>query len=129
MDYSSDGTLAVAITYGDYLAPGKPMSYVSVGRWEADTYNAAIEYDENGNKVLETHFVPGPVPTYKQVEEWKYDGKMLVEYLKTTFNSTGEEVPYLKTTYWLVDGDENHVMSAESTYFDGMWLLSGRPTL
>ena len=127
--YSSDGTLAVAITYGEYLAPGKPMSYVSEGKWEADTYNAAIEYDENGNKVLETHFVPGPVPTYKQVEEWKYDGKMLVEYLKTTFNSKGEEVPYLKTTYWLVDGDENQVMSADSTYFDGMWLLSGRPTL
>ena len=127
--YSSSDKLGITVTYGDYLAPGKPLSYVSKGVWESDTFNATIEYDDNGNKVSEAHFVSGNVPKYKQVEEWTYEGTRLVEYLKTMYNSNNEPEPYLKTSYWLLNGDENQVMSADSTYYEGRWSLSGCPTL
>lgn len=121
--YTSNGGYMCDRQYLDFIAPGRPTTVISNGKWSADQYTAFIEYDELGNKTSEYRCKvttgDGGMPTYvgKQVETWTYEGDVLVLYEKDTFkSSTGEAVPYLKITYEPVDGDTNRMLAREYSY-------------
>lgn len=138
--YNEDGTLATLNTYNkftkklsqsiQYVAydkKGNVVSYVSDGNWDAQKYNADIEYDENGNKVEEYQYQVVDDPNMqgsttnksKQLETWKYVDNCLAEYQKFRFDDEGEAVPEFKTVYEpVVEGDYNDVYARDSSYFD-----------
>ena len=138
--YNEDGTLATLNTYNkftkklsqsiQYVAydeKGNVISYVSDGNWDSQKYNADIEYDENGNKVLEFQYqivedsdMPGETTTKsKQLEKWEYVNNGLALYQRFRYDDKGEEVPEFKTVYEpVVEGDYNDVYVRDSSYFD-----------
>lgn len=138
--YNENGTLATLNTYNrftkklsqsiQYVAydeKGNVVSYVSDGNWDAQKYNADIEYDENGNKVEEYQYQVVDDPNMqgstknksKQLETWKYVDNCLAEYQKFRFDDNGESVPEFKTVYEpVVEGDYNDVYARDSSYFD-----------
>lgn len=138
--YNEDGTLATLNTYNkftkklsqsiQYVAydeKGNLISYVSDGNWDSQKYNGEIEYDENGNKVLEFQYKVVDDPTMpgetmnkpKQLEKWEYVNNGLALYQRFRYNDKGEEVPDYKTVYEpVVEGDYNDVYVRDSSYFD-----------
>lgn len=138
--YNEDGTLATLNTYNKftkklsqsilyvaYDEKGNVISYVSDGNWDSQKYNGEIEYDENGNKVLEFQYKVVDDPTMpgetmnkpKQLEKWEYVNNGLALYQRFRYNDKGEEVPDYKTVYEpVVEGDYNDVYARDSSYFD-----------
>lgn len=137
--YNENGTLAILNTYNrftkklsqsikyTYDEKGNVISYVSDGNWDSQKYNADIEYDENGNKVLEFQYqivedsdMPGETTTKsKQLEKWEYVNNGLALYQRFRYDDKGEEVPEFKTVYEpVVEGDYNDVYVRDSSYFD-----------
>lgn len=137
--YNEDGTLATLNTYNKftkklsqsilyvaYDEKGNVISYVSDGNWDSQKYNGEIEYDENGNKVLEFQYKVVDDPTMpgetmnkpKQLEKWEYVNNGLALYQRFRYNDKGEEVPDYKTVYEpVVEGDYNDVYVRDSSYF------------
>ena len=118
--------LSQSIKY-TYDEKGNVISYVSDGNWDSQKYNADIEYDENGNKVLEYQYqvvddpnMPGETTTKsKQLEKWEYVNNGLALYQRFRYDDKGEEVPEFKTVYEpVVEGDYNDVYARDSSYFD-----------
>lgn len=138
--YNENGTLATLNTYNkftkklsqsiQYVAydeKGNVVSYVSDGNWDSQKYNGEIEYDDNGNKVLEFQYQVVDDPTMpgetmnkpKQIEKWEYVNNGLALYQRFRYNDKGEEVPDYKTVYEpVVEGDYNDVYARDSSYFD-----------
>lgn len=137
--YNENGTLAILNTYNrftkklsqsikyTYDEKGNVISYVSDGNWDSQKYNGEIEYDENGNKVLEFQYKVVDDPTMpgetmnkpKQLEKWEYVNNGLALYQRFRYNDKGEEVPDYKTVYEpVVEGDYNDVYVRDSSYFD-----------
>lgn len=138
--YNEDGTLATLNTYNKltkklsqsiqyvtYDEKGNVISYVSDGNWDSQKYNGEIEYDDNGNKVLEFQYQVVDDPTMpgetmnkpKQIEKWEYVNNALALYQRFRYDGNGEEVPDYKTVYEpVVEGDYNDVYARDSTYFD-----------
>lgn len=138
--YNENGTLATLNTYNKftkklsqsiqylgYDKKGNVVSYVSDGNWDSQKYNGEIEYDENGNKVLEFQYKVVDDPTMpgetmnkpKQLEKWEYVNNGLALYQRFRYNDKGEEVPDYKTVYEpVVEGDYNDVYARDSSYFD-----------
>lgn len=137
--YNENGTLAILNTYNrftkklsqsikyTYDEKGNVISYVSDGNWDSQKYNADIEYDENGNKVLEFQYqivedsnMPGETTTKsKQLEKWEYVNNGLALYQRFRYDDKGEEVPEFKTVYEpVVEGDYNDVYVRDSSYYD-----------
>lgn len=138
--YNENGTLATLNTYNKftkklsqsiqylgYDKKGNVVSYVSDGNWDSQKYNGEIEYDENGNKVLEFQYKVVDDPTMpgetmnkpKQLEKWEYVNNGLALYQRFRYNDKGEEVPDYKTVYEpVVEGDYNDVYVRDSSYFD-----------
>ena len=138
--YNEDGTLATLKTYNKltkklsqsiryvaYDEKGNVISYVSDGNWDSQKYNGEIEYDDNGNKVLEFQYQVVDDPTMpgetmnkpKQIEKWEYVNNALALYQRFRYDGNGEEVPDYKTVYEpVVEGDYNDVYARDSTYFD-----------
>ena len=138
--YNENGTLATLNTYNKftkklsqsiqylgYDEKGNVVSYVSDGNWDNQKYNGDIEYDENGNKVLEFQYQVVDDPTMpgvtmdkpKQLEKWEYVNNGLALYQRFRYNDEGEEVPDYKTVYEpVVEGDYNDVYARDSSYFD-----------
>lgn len=137
--YNENGTLAILNTYNrftkklsqsikyTYDEKGNVISYVSDGNWDAQKYNADIEYDENGNKVLEFQYkvvedsdMPGETTTKsKQLEKWEYVNNGLALYQRFRYDDKGEAVPEFKTVYEpVVEGDYNDVYVRDSSYYD-----------
>ena len=138
--YNEDGTLATLNTYNKftkklsqsiqylgYDKKGNVVSYVSDGNWDSQKYNGEIEYDDNGNKVLEFQYQVVDDPTMpgetmnkpKQLEKWEYVNNGLALYQRFRYNDKGEEVPDYKTVYEpVVEGDYNDVYARDSSYFD-----------
>lgn len=138
--YNENGTLATLNTYNkftkklsqsiQYVAydeKGNVVSYVSDGNWDSQKYNGDIEYDDNGNKVLEYQYQVVDDPTMpgetmnksKQIEKWEYVNNGLALYQRFRYNNKGEEVPEYKTVYEpVVEGDYNDVYARDSSYFD-----------
>ena len=138
--YNENGTLATLNTYNKftkklsqsiqyvtYDEKGNVVSYVSDGNWDSQKYNGEIEYDDNGNKVLEFQYQVVDDPTMpgetmnkpKQLEKWEYVNNGLALYQRFRYNDKGEEVPDYKTVYEpVVEGDYNDVYVRDSSYFD-----------
>ena len=143
--YNEDGTLATLNTYNKftkklsqsikytYDEKGNVISYVSDGNWDAQKYNADIEYDENGNKIEEIQYqvvddpnMPGSTTNKpKQLEKWEYVNNCLALYQRFRYDNIGKdvpeykEVPEFKTVYEpVVEGDYNDVYARDSSYFD-----------
>lgn len=138
--YNEDGTLATLNTYNkftkklsqfiQYVAydeKGNVISYVSDGNWDSQKYNGEIEYDDNGNKVLEFQYQIVDDPTMpgetmnkpKQIEKWEYVNNALALYQRFRYDGNGDEVPDYKTVYEpVVEGDYNDVYARDSSYFD-----------
>ena len=138
--YNEDGTLATLNTYNkftkklsqsiQYVAydeKGNVISYVSDGNWDSQKYNGEIEYDDNGNKVLEFQYQVVDDPTMpgetmnkpKQIEKWEYVNNALALYQRFRYDGNGDEVPDYKTVYEpVVEGDYNDVYARDSSYFD-----------
>lgn len=138
--YNENGTLATLNTYNKftkklsqsiqfvaYDEKGNVVSYVSDGNWDSQKYNGEIEYDDNGNKVLEFQYQVVDDPTMpgetmnkpKQIEKWEYVNNGLALYQRFRYNDKGEEVPDYKTVYEpVVEGDYNDVYARDSSYFD-----------
>lgn len=144
--YNEDGTLATLNTYNkftkklsqsiQYVAydeKGNVISYVSDGNWDSQKYNADIEYDDNGNKVLEFQYQVVDDPTMpgetmnkpKQLEKWEYVNNGLALYQRFRYDNIGKdvpeykEVPEYKTVYEpVVEGDYNDVYARDSSFFD-----------
>ena len=137
--YNENGTLAILNTYNKfskklsqsikytYDEKGNVISYVSDGNWDSQKYNADIEYDENGNKVLEFQYqtvedpdMPGETKNKsKQLEKWEYVNNGLALYQRFRYDDKGNEVPEYKTVYEpVVEGDYNDVYVRDSSYFD-----------
>lgn len=138
--YNEDGTLATLNTYNkftkklsqsiQYVAydeKGNVISYVSDGSWDSQKYNGEIEYDDNGNKVLEFQYQVVDDPTMpgetmnkpKQIEKWEYVNNALALYQRFRYDGNGDEVPDYKTVYEpVVEGDYNDVYARDSSYFD-----------
>lgn len=138
--YNENGTLATLNTYNKftkklsqsiqylgYDKKGNVVSYVSDGNWDSQKYNGEIEYDDNGNKVLEFQYQVVDDPTMpgetmnkpKQLEKWEYVNNGLALYQRFRYNDKGEEVPDYKTVYEpVVEGDYNDVYVRDSSYFD-----------
>ena len=138
--YNEDGTLATLNTYNKltkklsqsiqyvtYDEKGNVISYVSDGNWDSQKYNGEIEYDDNGNKVLEFQYQVVDDPTMpsetmnkpKQIEKWEYVNNALALYQRFRYDGNGDEVPDYKTVYEpVVEGDYNDVYARDSTYFD-----------
>lgn len=147
--YYEDGTLATksryvkstnnwlqTITYENY-ENGYPTQYTSTGSYESYNYTGMLSYDDDGNKVDETRFVKVPDPEFAGDsiyqptlhETWTYENNILVKHEKNNFNENGDEVPYMKTEYTLVDGNPNIIDRADSTYSDmiGKWTEGDLP--
>lgn len=137
--YNENGTLSILNTYNKYTKKfsqsikytydekGNVISYVSDGNYDYQKYNAAIYYDENGNKIEEYQYqvvddpnMPGSTMNKsKQLESWKYVDNCLAEYQRFRYDDKGNSVPDFKTVYEpVVEGDYNDVYARDSSYFD-----------
>lgn len=133
----STKSLLQKITYSNYDENGNPWHYSSTGAYSSYEYEGDVEYDDDGNKVLDFQYkvmddpdMPGETKNVgKQYEEWTYENGILTLYTKSMFNEQGEAVPYVKDVYTPVDGDPNVVAVADSTYseYNDTWYASGQP--
>lgn len=126
---SNTSGVVQVLEYSDFAGKNKPRSIVSTSpdhpEWTGYFYTATVTYDANGNKTEELQTRDG---SNLQRETWTYDETyhfLLTQYLKSQFDSEGNETPTIKIVYSMVDGNPNKVMRNDSTYNDG-W--SGKPT-
>lgn len=116
------------IQYVDYAGPNMPTTMISTGAYDCYNYVGNINYDENGNKVLEMHNKQvedpdfgGMMPMPFEVEEWAYDGTQLKCYTKYYFDNQGQAQPSIRTVYTPVEGNANQVEAVDETYNNGTW--------
>lgn len=116
------------IEYLEFAAVNKPTVYTSTGAYDSYNYTGVIEYDENLNKISDTHNKVGmdpdfgtPTMTPFEREEWAYEAGVLVSYTKFYADGNGVMQPNLRTTYTPVDGNPDKLSVADESYFDGKW--------
>lgn len=122
---NTSGAVIQVFEYSDFAGKNKPQRIESTcpdhPDWTTYIYTATCTYDANGNKTEELQVRDGK---NLQREAWLYEGTFLTNYVKSTFNNAGEETPYSKTSYSMVDGNPNVVMHSDSIYYDGVWTAS-----
>ena len=136
--YITNGEVSQSHSYFDYVAPGKPGYMVSTGRYSSYVYNEIYTYDDDLNlvsadriKLVEDKELGGQSPVSIQREEWVYENKVLVRYVKYSFDNQGQPVANFKIEYELVEGDVNKVMSTEYISSDNgvTWKRQNLPCL
>ena len=123
-----NGNWSQTLEYMDWIDLDKPTVFQSTGAWDSYNYIGIIEYNENGEKISETHYkvtedpdFGTPMQTPFEREEWIYEGTQLVEYTRYYADGQGNLIPSMRTTYTPVDGNPNKVKVVDETYFDGKW--------
>lgn len=125
---ANTNTVTQTIEYLEFAAVNKPTVYTSTGAYDSYNYTGVIEYDENLNKISDTHNKVGedpdfgtPTMTPFEREEWVYEAGVLVSYTKYYADGNGVMQPNLRTTYTPVDGNPDKLRVADESYFDGQW--------
>lgn len=125
---ANTNTVTQTIEYLDFAAVNKPTVYTSTGAYDSYNYTGIIEYDENLNKISDTHNKVGedpdfgtPTMTPFEREEWVYEAGVLVSYTKYYADGNGVMQPNLRTTYTPIDGNPDKLRVADESYFDGQW--------
>ena len=125
---ANTNTVTQTIEYLEFAAVNKPTVYTSTGAYDSYNYTGIIEYDENLNKISDTHNKVGedpdfgtPTMTPFEREEWVYEAGVLVSYTKYYADGNGVMQPNLRTTYTPVDGNPDKLRVADESYFDGIW--------
>ena len=125
---ANTNTVTQTIEYLEFAAVNKPTVYKSTGAYDSYNYTGIIEYDENLNKISDTHNKVGedpdfgtPTMTPFEREEWVYEAGVLVSYTKFYADGAGVMQPNLRTTYTPVDGNPDKLRVADESYFDGQW--------
>ena len=125
---ANTNTVTQTIEYLEFAAVNKPTVYTSTGAYDSYNYTGIIEYDENLNKISDTHNKVGedpdfgtPTMTPFEREEWVYEAGVLVSYTKYYADGNGVMQPNLRTTYTPVDGNPDKLRVADESYFDGQW--------
>ena len=125
---ANTNTVTQTIEYLEFAAVNKPTVYTSTGAYDSYNYTGIIEYDENFNKISDTHNKVGedpdfgtPTMTPFEREEWVYEAGVLVSYTKFYADGNGVMQPNLRTTYTPVDGNPDKLRVADESYFDGQW--------
>ena len=125
---ANTNTVTQTIEYLEFAAVNKPTVYTSTGAYDSYNYTGIIEYDENFNKISDTHNKVGEdpdfgTPTMKpfEREEWVYEAGVLVSYTKYYADGNGVMQPNLRTTYTPVDGNPDKLRVVDESYFDGQW--------
>lgn len=125
---ANTNTVTQTIEYLEFAAVNKPTVYTSTGAYDSYNYTGIIEYDENLNKISDTHNKVGedpdfgtPTMTPFEREEWAYEAGVLVSYTKYYADGNGVMQPNLRTTYTPVDGNPDKLRVADESYFDGIW--------
>lgn len=121
---ANTNTVTQTIEYLEFAAVNKPTVYTSTGAYDSYNYTGIIEYDENLNKISDTHNKVGvgtPTMTPFEREEWAYEAGVLVSYTKFYADGNGVMQPNLRTTYTPVDGNPDKLRVADESYFDGQW--------
>ena len=125
---ANTNTVTQTIEYLEFAAVNKPTVYTSTGAYDSYNYTGIIEYDENLNKISDTHNKVGedpdfgtPTMTPFEREEWVYEAGVLVSYTKFYADGNGVMQPNLRTTYTPVDGNPDKLRVADESYFDGQW--------
>lgn len=125
---ANTNTVTQTIEYLEFAAVNKPTVYTSTGAYDSYNYTGIIEYDENLNKISDTHNKVGedpdfgtPTMTPFEREEWAYEAGVLVSYTKFYADGAGVMQPNLRTTYTPVDGNPDKLRVADESYFDGQW--------
>ena len=125
---ANTNTVTQTIEYLEFAAVNKPTVYKSTGAYDSYNYTGIIEYDENLNKISDTHNKVGedpdfgtPTMTPFEREEWVYEAGVLVSYTKYYADGNGVMQPNLRTTYTPVDGNPDKLRVADESYFDGQW--------
>lgn len=125
---ANTNTVTQTIKYLEFAAVNKPTVYTSTGAYDSYNYTGVIEYDENLNKISDTHNKVGedpdfgtPTMTPFEREEWVYEAGVLVSYTKFYADGAGVMQPNLRTTYTPVDGNPDKLRVADESYFDGQW--------
>lgn len=125
---ANTNTVTQTIEYLEFAAVNKPTVYKSTGAYDSYNYTGIIEYDENLNKISDTHNKVGedpdfgtPTMTPFEREEWVYEAGVLVSYTKFYADGNGVMQPNLRTTYTPVDGNPDKLSVADESYFDGQW--------
>ena len=125
---ANTNTVTQTIEYLEFAAVNKPTVYTSTGAYDSYNYTGIIEYDENLNKISDTHNKVGedpdfgtPTMTPFEREEWVYEAGVLVSYTKYYADGAGVMQPNLRTTYTPVDGNPDKLRVADESYFDGQW--------
>lgn len=125
---ANTNTVTQTIEYLEFAAVNKPTVYTSTGAYDSYNYTGIIEYDENLNKISDTHNKVGedpdfgtPTMTPFEREEWAYEAGVLVSYTKYYADGNGVMQPNLRTTYTPVDGNPDKLRVADESYFDGQW--------
>ena len=125
---ANTNTVTQTIEYLEFAAVNKPTVYKSTGAYDSYNYTGIIEYDENLNKISDTHNKVGedpdfgtPTMTPFEREEWAYEAGVLVSYTKYYADGNGVMQPNLRTTYTPVDGNPDKLRVADESYFDGQW--------
>ena len=125
---ANTNTVTQTIEYLEFAAVNKPTVYTSTGAYDSYNYTGIIEYDENLNKISDTHNKVGedpdfgtPTMTPFEREEWVYEAGVLVSYTKFYADGNGVMQPNLRTTYTPVDGNPDKLRVVDESYFDGQW--------
>ena len=125
---ANTNTVTQTIEYLEFAAVNKPTVYKSTGAYDSYNYTGIIEYDENLNKISDTHNKVGedpdfgtPTMTPFEREEWAYEAGVLVSYTKFYADGNGVMQPNLRTTYTPVDGNPDKLRVVDESYFDGQW--------
>ncbi|MGM9712594.1 MAG: hypothetical protein ACI3Y5_00530 [Prevotella sp.] len=125
---ANTNTVTQTIEYLDFAAVNKPTVYTSTGAYDSYNYTGVIEYDENLNKISDTHNKVGtdpesgtPTMTPFEREEWAYEADILVSYTKYYADGEGILQPNLRTTYTPIDGNTDKLRVVDESYFDGKW--------
>lgn len=125
---ANTNTVTQTIEYLEFAAVNKPTVYTSTGAYDSYNYTGIIEYDENLNKISDTHNKVGedpdfgtPTMTPFEREEWAYEAGVLVSYTKFYADGNGVMQPNLRTTYTPVDGNPDKLRVVDESYFDGQW--------
>ena len=123
---ANTNTVTQTIEYLEFAAVNKPTVYTSTGAYDSYNYTGIIEYDENLNKISDTHNKVGedpdfgtPTMTPFEREEWVYEAGVLVSYTKYYADGNGVMQPNLRTTYTPVDGNPDKLRVVDESYFDG----------
>lgn len=121
-------TVTQTIEYLDFAAVNKPTVYISTGAYDSYNYTGVIEYDENLNKISDTHNKVGedpdfgtPTMTPMEREEWVYEAGILLSYTKYYADGNGVMQPNLRTTYTPIDGNTDKLRVVDESYYDGKW--------